>query len=96
MYTVRELIGRLNASYWPDETVAAVIWSAKDIGCWLEDNGYPADLLTEDEKKAVVMELAHSHNAGIGISWNVVEAAVRMLYGPKLDGAGGEQERRQP
>lgn len=54
-------------------------WFIDDVEARLED--YWDFTLTEDECVKVLMLVADSHDANIGITWDSIDTAIRSLYG---------------
>ena len=66
-----------------DQIVLRNDWFIDDVEARLED--YWDFTLTKDECAQVLMRVADSHDANIGINWDSIDAAIRSLYGDRGD-----------
>ena len=57
----------------PDEI--SIIWSTEDILCVRPD-------LTKEQAREVLYELDHSHDATIGINWDVIDIVANNMFEP--------------
>lgn len=55
----------------PDEI--SIIWSTEDVLCVRPD-------LTKDQARKVLYEIDHSHDATIGINWEVIDIIAESMF----------------
>ena len=55
----------------PDEI--SIVWSTEDVLCVRPD-------LTKEQAREVLYELDHSHDASIGISWDVIDIIAENMF----------------
>jgi hypothetical protein len=79
-YTVRELIAELKRSYNMDDLVYAPLWTGQDVeqtkaGSTVEN---PPRLPDEYIRKVFNL-IDRTHNAEIGVNWDVIECAIEEV-----------------
>jgi hypothetical protein len=55
----------------PDEI--SIIWSTEDVLCVRPD-------LTKDQARKVLYEIDHSHDASIGINWEIIDIIAEGMF----------------
>ena len=55
----------------PDEI--SIVWSTEDVLCVRPD-------LTKEQAREVLYELDHSHDASVGISWDIIDIIAENMF----------------
>ena len=53
-----------------DKELIAVFWSYEDVLCVAKNRGVE---MTKEEAKDILYEINHSHDAAIGVNWDVID-----------------------
>jgi hypothetical protein len=74
-----ELIEHIRSTTKPEDELACLIWSHKDILQMIDDNNETYDekiIISADEAKEIMREINRKADCGLGITWTTLEVYI--------------------